>query len=155
MKNKKVKNTKDNKLSNVVSAYNKFNHKWLLVVAFILLCLIITALFLYKPAKDYYITVRENDKLEAQLEALKHTNQSLNDDIKSLKTEEGIKQRASESLGLIQKGESIGIVSGTGHGSDGTRDSAESTSSKLSYKNIKTPHKWYTAFCDAIFGIHD
>lgn len=142
------------RLTNFVSAYNKSQHKWIIILSLIMLCFILAIIILYQPAKNYYINIRENDKLQAQLEAIKETNESLAKDIEALQTDEGIKQKAIDNLGLIQKGEHIGVVSGT-ENENTASNNASSTSSKLAYKNIKTKAKWYTAFCDAIFNIHE
>ena len=125
------------KLASFSSSITKNNQK-LLVGAFVAFCFVFSIFFLYQPARDFYISVREQDRLNAQREALQKTNQDLQYDIEYLQTEEGVKQRASDTLGLVQQGESIGYVAGT-EIVDGRDDSAASTSSKLSYKNIKTP----------------
>ena len=137
LKNIKNINLKDNLKEAVVSSANG-GHKRLLITALVLGCLVFSICFLYQPARDFYISVREQDRLQAQYDALKNTNTQLQNDIEYLQTEEGIKQRASETLGLIQAGESIGYVAGS-EIADGRDNSAASTSSKLAYKNIKTP----------------
>ena len=130
------------------------NHKKLFIGAFVSLCVIFSICFLYQPARDFYISVREQDRLNAQYEALKQANVDLQNEINFLQTEDGIKQRASDTLGLIQQGESIGYVAGT-EIADGRDNSASSTSSKLAYKNIKTPTTWYSPFFNFIFGVYD
>lgn len=141
-KKMKLKNVKDinlkGNLKDEVKVIGKGGHKGLLMTAIVLGCLVFSICFLYQPAKDFYVSVREQDRLQAQYDALKNTTTQLQNDIDFLQTEEGIKQRASETLGLIQAGESIGYVAGS-EIEDGRDNSAASTSSKLAYKNIKTP----------------
>ena len=137
LKNIKDINLKDN-LKDVVKTSAKGGHKRLLITSLVLCCIVFSIFFLYQPAKDFYMSVREQDRLQAQYDALKNTNTQLQNDIDFLQTEEGVKQRASETLGLIQAGESIGYVAGS-EVVDGRDNSAASTSSKLAYKNIKTP----------------
>ncbi len=117
---------------------SKNKNRKLFVGGFVAFAIVFTCCFLYQPARDFYISVREQDKLNAQYEAIKNTNEALAQDIEYLQTEDGVRQRASETLGLIQQGESIGYVSGADI-VDGRDNSASSTSSKLAYKNIKTP----------------
>lgn len=141
-------------INTVVNVYNNKTKRSIFVLSVVVVCLIFSIFFLYQPAKDFYFSVRQNDKLQAQYETLKNTNDKLSEDIEFLKTDEGVKQRASETLGLIENGESIGYVSGESS-SDGRSNSAASTSSKLAYKNIKTPVKWYSPIGDFIFGYHE
>lgn len=130
-------NLKDN-LKDIATSPKRAGYKRYLIGGLVVACLVFSICFLYQPARDFYISVREQDRLQAQYDALKNTNNQLQEDIEYLQTEEGIKQRASETLGLIQQGESIGYVAGTDI-EDGRDNSAASTSSKLAYKNIKTP----------------
>lgn len=136
LKKDKIINSKN--ISKVVVAYNSKVKRRLFILAIIVLCIIFAIIFLYQPAKDYYFSLRQNDKLQAQYDAIKNTNNKLNQDIEFLKTDDGIKQRATDTLGLIQQGESIGYVSGS-ELEDTRSNSAASTSSKLAYKNMKTP----------------
>ena len=139
MKQKNIKdiNLKDN-LKDEIEVISKGGYKGLLMTTLVLGCLVFSICFLYQPAKDFYVSVREQDRLQAQYDALKNTNTQLQNDIDFLQTEDGIKQRAGETLGLIQAGESIGYVAGS-EVEDGRDNSAASTSSRLAYKNIKTP----------------
>lgn len=153
LKNIKNIDLKDN-LNKIVKKSGSTGLKRYWIPALIVGCLIFSICFLYQPARDLYISVREQDRLQAQYEALKNTNTQLQNDIDYLQTEEGIRQRAGETLGLIQAGESIGYVAGT-EIEDGRDNSAASTSSKLAYKNIKTPETWYSPFFNFIFNVHD
>ena len=141
-------------LTKVLDFSHKKSNKKILISSFIVFCFVFTAFFLYQPARDLYISVREQDKLNAQYEALKATNQNLTDDIERLQTEDGVRQRAIDALGLIQQGESIGYVAGS-EITDGRENSASETSSKLAYKNIKTPQTWYSPILNFIFGVYD
>lgn len=127
-----------NNLDEIVKKTRSSGLRRFLIAAFVLGCIVFSVCFLYQPARDYYISVREQDRLQAQYDALKNTNIQLQNDIDFLQTEEGIRQRAGDTLGLIQAGESIGYVAGS-EINDGRDNSAASTSSKLAYKNIKTP----------------
>ena len=122
-----------------------------LIFSLIVIGVLFIVLFLYMPAKNYYFAARENDKLTAQYDKLKQTNQELQDDIDFLKTPEGIKQRANDSLGLIQQGEQTGVVKGTAENSRAD-DTAATTSSRLAYKSVKAPDTWCSGFLDFFFG---
>lgn len=138
-------------ISQASKLFNNGISKKTLIISLIIVGIIFVILFLYIPAKNYYFAARENDKLNAQYEALKQTNQDLKDDIEFLKTPEGIKQRANDSLGLIQQGEQTGVVKGTAENSKAD-DTAATTSSRLAYKNVKAPDTWCSGFLDFFFG---
>lgn len=139
MKLKNVKNiTSEKNLNKLVGAYNDRSKRRIFIIGVVVFCIVLAIVFLYQPARDLYVSSREHDRLSAQLELLKQTNQNLQNDIEQLQTEEGIKQRATDMLGLIESGDSIGFVEGNEY-NDGRENSANSTSSKLAYKNIKTP----------------
>ena len=135
IKNKTTNMTK--RSGSFVSTISNINKPIIVACVFIVFILTLFVV-LYQPAKEYYKSVREHDKLQAQYDAIKKTNDELNEDIENLQTEDGIKQKAADTLGLISAGESIGYVSGD-NVNDGRENSAASTSSKLAYKNIKTP----------------
>lgn len=126
----------------------------LFIISVVVFCLIFFIAFLYQPAKNYYISVRENDKLQLQYELLCKNNEELSDDIEFLQTEDGIKQKATDSLGLIEQGESIGYVAGTDI-EDGRTNLSSSTSSKISFKNVKSPTTWYSPIFNFIFNVSD
>ncbi|MDO5329050.1 MAG: septum formation initiator family protein [Coriobacteriia bacterium] len=127
------------------------HNKALIIFISILVTIVILCLFLYTPAKNFYTACRENDKLTAQLNAIQTANNDLSDEIEYLQTPEGVKERANQSLGLIEKGESTGVVNGTAKDTKAD-NSAGTTSSRLAYKAVKAPVTWYSPFCDAIFG---
>lgn len=155
MKLKKIKNiTSEKNLNKIVDAYNSRSKRKVFIWGIVAFCLVFSIIFLYKPSRDLYISSRENDRLKAQYELLMQTNENLANDIEQLQTEEGIKQRATDMLGLIENGDSIGFVEGNEY-NDGRENSANSTSSKLAYKNIKTPATWYSPFLDFIFNFHE
>lgn len=154
MKNKSNKKTSEKKINNIIDAYSNRKKRKFIIAGVIAFCVVFSIVFLYQPARDFYISVRENDRLQAQYQAILKTNENLTKDIEQLQTEEGIKQRASDSLGLIENGEQMGYVSGS-ENTDGRENSANSTSSKLAYKNIKTPTTWYSPLLDFIFNFHD
>ena len=141
-------------LQKLAGAYNNNTKRKIFIGAIVAFCVIFSIIFLYQPARDLYVASRQNDKLTAQYEALKATNNNLQQDIEQLQTEEGIKQKATDTLGLIENGDSIGYVLGEDY-DDARDDSASSTSSKLAFKNIKTPITWYSPVLDFIFNYHD
>lgn len=155
MVNKKIKNiSASQSAERLVNAYNKKSSAKWIVVCVVIFCIIFSIVFLYQPAKNFYLSIREQDRLQAQLNIIKQTNANLTNDIETLQSDEGIRQKATESLGLVQQGESIGYVNGLNDES-ANANSASSTSSKLAYKNIKPPKTWYSPFCNFIFNIYE
>lgn len=140
-----------NKISSTFSSIQNFLASKYAVVLVILICLIFAIAFLYSPAKNYYHASRNHDKVLAQYEALKNSNDALKKDIELLQTEEGIKQRARDTLGLVENGESSGIVSGLSNKGSGSSSTFSTASDKLSYKQIDAPKTWYSPFLDKVF----
>jgi hypothetical protein len=102
----------------------------------------------YPVARVQYRAVRERSKLQAELGAIRARNERLSTRVATLETTEGIEAEARTQLGMVKKGESLGIVI------DGDEKSATSAAPKIDSDTIATaPVGPWTAFLDAIFGV--
>lgn len=143
-----IRNTKHKRSTHIEHSFiksllfvNKNNkHKIISIFIVVLLCALFLVIFTYQPAKNLYINVCEHDKLIAQYEAIQKINSELSSEIAYLQTEDGIYQRATEKLGLVKKGDHSGNVPELNEQKEGDK-SIGSTSSKLAYKQIKTPER--------------
>lgn len=153
MKNKSIKNiiNKKNVLHFVIGYGDKGKRRWIKVFV-VLACLVLSVLFLYDPAKQYYKSVREHDKLTIQYQTLRTANEELSNQVQNLQTEEGIKQAAIENLGLVQNGESTAHVNGLSYTPQDEREAWEN-SPKNTWKNAKYPKTWYSGVLDVIFRV--
>ena len=139
---KKKKNTQKSSISK--------SYKFFCILGTFIFSILFSVVFLYQPAKNYYLSVRELQQKTAQEESLEKTNKELKDEIDNLSTKEGVVQHAKDKLNLIESGESSGSVEELNNKK--TTDNSSSTqASKLSYKQIKAPTTWYSPFLDYIF----
>ena len=112
-------------------------------------CLVLSAVFLYPTAQQYYCSVRNHDKLAIEYEALAERNDALQTDVDALQTDAGVEQRAHEQLGWVKKGEESANVKGL------DLDSSSDSSGvivNISSDSIQAPTTWYSPVLDVVFG---
>ena len=110
-----------------------------------------TCVFLYPSAKQYYTSVRENDRLQAEYAALQERNAALEEDVSALQTDAGVEARAHDQFGWVKEGEETANVSGL----DLEQKTAEeqSLTPNITSDSIELPQTWYTPMLDALFGV--
>lgn len=81
----------------------------IIVLAVIFVCLVL----LWRPAQSYYVARRESEDLQAQYDQISEQNSELDEDLKTLTTEDGIKDEARKR-GYVDKGETSVQVEGLG-----------------------------------------
>lgn len=120
------------------------------------ICLVAVALAafvsvsLYEPAQHYYHSVREHDRLQAELAAVDARNAELEDAVAYLQTDTGIEQSARDQLGWVRENEHSVYVQGIE--SAGTTNSTASTAGSIVPGSVAAPETWYSPILDAIFG---
>lgn len=111
-------------------------------------CLVLSCVFLYPTAKQYYVTVREHDQLQAEYDALQQRNQTIGAEVDSLSTDAGIEDRARKEFGWVKSGEHAANV----YGIDAQED--ESTYTKaITPGSVEAPETWYSPILDVVFGV--
>lgn len=122
-------------------------------VATAVLCVILVGVFLYVPAQQYYKSVREHDKLEAEYAVIAERNQVLDEQNDSLAGDAGMEDAAREKYGYVVKGDQTAVVTGLSERTtDSSRDGEQIEANVLS-SAVKAPEKWYTPYLDAFFGV--
>ncbi len=124
--------------------------KVLIGVACAMVVLVGVGIFLYPAAQQYYIEMRNHDRLELEYEAVVDRNEAIQQDVDHLSTDEGIQDAARTDLGWVQEGENAVIIQGLPEGTDsgsGTEVHAQVPSS-----SIEAPETWYSGFLDSFFG---
>lgn len=102
---------------------------------------------LYGPAQQYYIQMRETDRLQAEfIEVAQRTN-NLADSIDSLHTKEGIEDKAHKDLGYVKSGEKSATVKGIAE-----INLRGLPTSNVAPGSIPAPDTWYSGALDVIFG---
>jgi len=114
-------------------------------------CVIVLAIVvLYPVGRDYYKTMRTEQRLQAQLDAVTERNEAVQAENDALQTEEGIENQARSDLGWVREGESSAVVTNE----QGTVDNASRLPDHLDEKSITAPQTWYTIL-DTIFFVHE
>ena len=114
---------------------------------------------LYFPVRDLYVAKRSSDILAKQVEIRQQYNDELQKSVDKLLSEEGIKDAASEDLGLAMPGETKIDVLGLDDDSDSSSSKKSSNAKKASEvaKEIEEVGKdapWYIQALDMLFGFN-
>lgn len=114
---------------------------------------------LYFPVRDLYVAKRSSDILAKQVEIRQQYNDELQKSVDKLLSEEGIKDAASEDLGLVMPGEKRIDVLGLDDDLDSSSSKKSSNAKKASEvaKEIEEVGKdapWYIQALDMLFGFN-
>lgn len=126
---------------------------------FIGIVVVLVLVSLYFPVRDLYVAKRSNDILAKQVEIRQQYNDELQKSVDKLLSEQGIKDAASEDLGLVMPGEKRIEVQGLDDDSDASSSKKSSNAKKASEvaKEIEEVGKdapWYIQALDILFGFN-
>ena len=126
---------------------------------FIGIVVVLVLVSLYFPVRDLYVAKRSNDILAKQVEIRQQYNDELQKSVDKLLSEEGIKDAATEDLGLVMPGETKIDVLGLDDDSDASSSKKSSNAKKASEvaKEIEEVGKdapWYIQALDILFGFN-
>lgn len=126
---------------------------------FIGIVVVLVLVSLYFPVRDLYVAKRSNDILSKQVEIRQQYNDELQKSVDKLLSEQGIKDAASEDLGLVMPGEKRIEVQGLDEDSDSSSSKKTSNAKKASEvaKEIEEVGKdapWYIQTLDMLFGFN-
>lgn len=111
------------------------------VVAFVL----IVGIVLYPIGCTYYQAMRQQQQLQAVLDAVNERNDAIDNENKQLETDEGVENQARQEYGWVKDGENATVVT---NGSDG---SGNDMPSQVDETKIEPPHTWYYDILDVVF----
>ena len=126
---------------------------------FIGIVVVLVLVSLYFPVRDLYVAKRSSDILAKQVEIRQQYNDDLQKSVDKLLSEEGIKDAATEDLGLVMPGETKIDVLGLDDDSDSSSSKKSSNAKKASEvaKEIEEVGKdvpWYIQALDMLFGFN-
>lgn len=126
---------------------------------FIGIVVVLVLVSLYFPVRDLYVAKRSSDILAKQVEIRQQYNDELQKSVDKLLSEEGIKDAATEDLGLVMPGETKIDVLGLDDDSDSSSSKKSSNAKKASEvaKEIEEVGKdapWYIQALDMLFGFN-
>lgn len=143
----------------VVKAIYDFTHGSLRPL-FIGIVVALALVSLYFPVRDLYVAKRSSDILAKQVEIREQYNDELQKSVDKLLSEEGIKDAASEDLGLVMPGETrIDVLGLDGDSDSSSAENKSSNAKKASEvaKEIEEVGKdapWYIRTLDMLFGFN-
>uniref|UniRef100_UPI0025DFA332 hypothetical protein n=1 Tax=uncultured Parolsenella sp. TaxID=2083008 RepID=UPI0025DFA332 len=120
----------------------------------LMLCIVVGVIVvvlgaLYSPAKALYGARRTNAVLAQRLDAATSSAQTLQSEVDSLMTREGIEDEARRR-GYVQEGDTAVDMDGVTDSGSATTD--ESVTNDTSATTDEEPTPWYTSVLDFIFG---
>ena len=122
----------------------------LIILGIVLTALLFAAVFLYPPARQYYLEMRTNAQLQAEYEALTERNEAIQEEIDHLSTDEGVQDEAREQLGWVQEGEVAVVVEGLE-----AEEEEKPVRAQVASGSVPAPTTWYSPVLDVIFGFND
>lgn len=111
-------------------------------------CLVLSCLFLYSPAQQYYSAVRQNQQAQAEYAALVERNENIQSSVETLTSSEGIEDRARKELGWVKEGENAVTVYGVA-----SENNPSSYVKSIPAGSVEAPNSWYTPVLDFLFGV--
>ena len=127
---------------------------------FIGIVVVLVLVSLYFPVRDLYVAKRSNDILAKQVEIRQQYNDELQKSVDKLLSEQGIKDAASEDLGLVMPGETRIDVLGLDDDSDSSSAEKKSSNAKKASEVAKEIEEvgrdapWYIQTLDMLFGFN-
>lgn len=107
--------------------------------------LLLSFALLYPMGCTYYQAMREQQRYQAELDAVNARNDVIQQENDALQTDEGVESQARKELGWVKEGEQAVIISNSGSNtSSGMPDQVDEDF-------IEAPHTWYYDILDVIF----
>lgn len=112
---------------------------------------------LYFPVRDLYVAKRSSDILAKQVEIQQQYKDELQKSVDKELSEEGVKDMASEKLGMVMPGEIRIDVQGLDDDSDSSSSKKSSNAKKAAevakeIENVGKDAPWYIQTLDMLFG---
>lgn len=112
---------------------------------------LLVIVLLYPAGRDYYKTMRTEQRLQAQLEAVTERNDAVEAENEALQTPEGVENQARNEYGWVREDENSVVVTNQ----EGTVDNASRLPDHLDIDSIHAPSTWYYNILDTIFFVHE
>ena len=123
-------------------------------IATIAVCaIVLVGVFLYPTARQWYVSEREYQQVQAEYAAIMERNQELENDIAMLSTSEGIEQRAREQFGWVRGDEHSVRITNVDATSDTHQNAGNGPIAQVPTGSVEAPSEWYTPFLNVLFGV--
>lgn len=112
---------------------------------------VLVIILLYPVGRDFYKTMRTEQRLQAQLDAISERNDAVEAENEALQTEEGVENQARTEYGWVREGENSAVVTNQ----EGAVDNASRLPDHLDTDSIHAPSTWYYNILDTVFFVHE
>ncbi len=127
---------------------NHTRRRYVLVAC--LLVIVVSISFLYPTTRTYYESLRQEQRKEAQAQALNERNAEIQAQNDYLQTDEGVETQARKSGGYVKDGEEGVVITNSNEESDSSTKLPE----QIDINSIHAPQTWYYNILDAIFFVN-
>lgn len=117
------------------------------VVAGVLVLIVAICAILYPVAGSYYNAFRQEQKLQAELDAVNERNEQISKENEELSTDEGVENQAHEELGWVNKNEESVVVTNSGE------EEESALPDQVQTEDVQAPQTWYYNILDTIFFV--
>ncbi|MDR1184399.1 MAG: septum formation initiator family protein [Coriobacteriales bacterium] len=121
-----------------------------IVIAVIILSLVLAVIMLYPVAREFYLAQRENDRVNAEHQAVVNRNEAIQRQIDELQTPEGIEDRAREEFGWVREGEEAVNITGLT-----VSESSTGLPNAIEPGSIDAPETRWTQLLDQFFDVSE
>ena len=125
-----------------------------LIAATVAICVVASCVTLYGPVQQYYQSVRENDRLQVQYQALENRSATLEAQHQTLTSDAGIETIAHENYGWVKAGEETAWVEGLSYEAYNNKETGIGIAANVDINSIGYPQTWYSPFLDFVFDVH-
>lgn len=116
-------------------------------IALVAACIVVlVCVILYPVGKSYYHSVRDGQRLQAQIDAVNERNETIEAETEALNTDEGIEAQARNDYNYVKEGENAVVVTNA-QSSDRSTD----LPAQINEDDIHAPQTWYYSVLDVVF----
>ena len=124
-----------------------------LVATVAVVCVLCSCVALYAPAQQFYQSVRDNDRAQAQYSALENRSDALEAQNATLTSDVGVETIAHKDYGWVKSGEQTAKVEGLSDSAYAKEEAGSNITANVAINDIGYPETWYSPILDKVFGV--
>ena len=123
------------------------------IAAVVFVCLVGSFISIYGPAQQYYQSIRDNDRTQAQYAAIEARSDALEAQNDRLASDAGVETIAHKDYGWVKQGEQTAKVEGLSDSAYAKEEAGSTITANVAVGNIDYPETWYSPILDKFFGV--
>lgn len=123
------------------------------IAAVVFVCLVGSFISIYGPAQQYYQSIRDNDRTQAQYAAIEARSDALEAQNDRLVGDTGVETIAHKDYGWVKQGEQTAKVEGLSDSAYAKEEAGSTITANVAIGNIDYPETWYSPILDKFFGV--